>query len=101
LEKNPSIVNFPLKNLDLKEAIPLPESESSTKYNLIATVSHEGEAEKGSYRIYINRHKDDVWYEVRDLVVTEVLPQMVSVSEAYFQVYERCKETSEDAKYQI
>eukprot|EP00747_Dinoflagellata_sp_TGD_P145267 gnl/TRDRNA2_/TRDRNA2_176573_c1_seq2.p1 gnl/TRDRNA2_/TRDRNA2_176573_c1~~gnl/TRDRNA2_/TRDRNA2_176573_c1_seq2.p1 ORF type:complete len:389 (-),score=-22.00 gnl/TRDRNA2_/TRDRNA2_176573_c1_seq2:171-1337(-) len=97
-EKNPSIVNFPLKNLDLKEAIPLPESETSTKYDLIATVSHEGEAERGSYRIYINRHKDDVWYEVQDLVVMEVLPQMVSVSEAYLQVYERRRNIPKNAK---
>jgi len=28
------------------------------------------------------------WYEVQDLVVTDILPQMVALSETYFQVYE-------------
>lgn len=28
------------------------------------------------------------WYEVQDLRVTEVLPQMVALSETYLQVYE-------------
>ena len=31
---------------------------------------------------------EDVWYEVQDLRVTEVLPQMVALSETYIQVYE-------------
>lgn len=31
---------------------------------------------------------EDVWYEVQDLRVTEVLPQMVALSETYLQVYE-------------
>ena len=31
---------------------------------------------------------EDIWYEVQDLRVTEVLPQMVALSETYMQVYE-------------
>jgi U4/U6.U5 tri-snRNP-associated protein 2 len=31
---------------------------------------------------------EDVWYEVQDLRVTDVLPQMVALSETYLQVYE-------------
>ena len=29
-----------------------------------------------------------MWYELQDLRVSEVLPQMVALSEAYLQVYE-------------
>jgi U4/U6.U5 tri-snRNP-associated protein 2 len=29
-----------------------------------------------------------VWYEVQDLRVSDVLPQMVALSETYLQVYE-------------
>ena len=29
-----------------------------------------------------------MWYEVQDLRVTDVLPQMVALSETYIQVYE-------------
>ena len=28
MEKNPTIVNFPVKNLELRDIIPLPEGES-------------------------------------------------------------------------
>ena len=31
---------------------------------------------------------EDQWYEVQDLRVGEVLPQMVALSETYLQVYE-------------
>lgn len=31
---------------------------------------------------------EELWYEVHDLRVTEVLPQMVALSETYLQVYE-------------
>ena len=31
---------------------------------------------------------EEQWYEVQDLRVTEVLPQMVALSETYLQVYE-------------
>merc|ERR1712183_162855 len=88
-EKNPSIVNFPVKNLDLKDiCLPL-NYQSSAIYDLIATISHEGSISSGTYKIYIHRKLEDTWYEVQDLSVVEVLPQMVALSEAYLQVYER------------
>jgi len=93
-EKNPSIVNFPIKNLDLKDAISMPDLETSTKYDLIASVSHEGKVEGGGYKIYVNRPAEDLWYEIRDLTVMEVLPQMVCLSEAYLQIYELRKTVS-------
>merc|ERR1711977_20665 len=88
-EKNPSIINFPVKNLDLKHAISVPRNESCTKYDLIASVSHEGKVDKGNYKVYIHRWVEDLWYEVQDLTVVEVLPQMVALSAPYIQVYER------------
>jgi len=45
-EKNPTIVNFPLKNFDLKEVIGI-----GAKYDLIANVIHSGKADSGSYRV--------------------------------------------------
>jgi U4/U6.U5 tri-snRNP-associated protein 2 len=29
------------------------------------------------------------WYEMTDLYVTEILPQMITLTEAYVQIYER------------
>merc|ERR1711959_734133 len=88
-EKNPSVVNFRLKNLDLKDAVPVPDHHCSSKYDLIASVSHEGPVKTGTYKAYIHRKIEDLWYEIQDLSVVEVLPQMVALSEAYVQVYER------------
>lgn len=62
LEKNPTIVNFPIKNVDLTE---LYYQDSETKnneggeerisYDLIANIVHDGQPEsgKGTYRIHL------------------------------------------------
>ena len=34
------------------------------------------------------------WYEVQDLVVTDILPQMVALSETYFQVGHACMQAA-------
>jgi U4/U6.U5 tri-snRNP-associated protein 2 len=88
-EKNSSIVNFPMKNFDTKDISPLSTQKTTTLYDLIATVSHEGSFEDGIYKAYIHRKIEDIWYEVQDLNVKEVLPQIVALSEAYLLIYER------------
>lgn len=60
LEKNPTIVNFPIKNVDLAELLE-PESRAAGKkanYDLIANIVHDGDpaSGKGTYRIHIH-HK--------------------------------------------
>ena len=56
LEKNPTIVNFPIKNVDLTDLLA-PEFRDKQKcvYDLIANVIHEGqpEAGKGTYRMHV------------------------------------------------
>ena len=53
MEKNPTIVNFPIKNLDMSEFIWLEENSNGGqfKYDLLANVIHEGKPESGTYRI--------------------------------------------------
>lgn len=54
-EKNPTIVNFPVKNIDFGELL-LPEiraKHKGTNYNLIANIVHEGEPGNGIYKCYI------------------------------------------------
>lgn len=98
LEKNPTIVNFPVKNLDLGACIPLPVSDNNNnkgkeivehkgKYDLVANVVHEGKAGEGVFKMYAYRGVEGLWYEIQDLRVTEVLPQMVALSEMYLQVW--------------
>uniref|UniRef100_A0A0E0ES25 USP domain-containing protein n=1 Tax=Oryza meridionalis TaxID=40149 RepID=A0A0E0ES25_9ORYZ len=93
VEKNPTLVNFPVKNLELKDYIPLPKPKDSeklrSKYDLIANVVHDGKPGEGCYRVFVQRKSEEAWYEMQDLHVTETLPQMVALSEAYMQIYEQ------------
>lgn len=63
LEKNPTIVNFPIKNVDLSELFVNDNKNNETTngnyqkvvYDLIANIVHDGQPEsgKGTYRIHI------------------------------------------------
>ena len=78
-------------------------SKISTKYNLIANIRHRGEREddldkslatigeviKGTYTVDIQNKGDERWFEVQDLMVKETMPQLIALSEAYIQIYER------------
>ncbi|PRW59503.1 U4 tri-snRNP-associated 2-like [Chlorella sorokiniana] len=94
MEKNPTIVNFPVKNLELAACVPVPQGKDGqavpSKYDLVANLVHEGKAGQGqgTYRVHVHRKVEEQWYEVQDLRVSEVLPQMVALSETYAQVYE-------------
>ncbi|WOL18128.1 U4/U6.U5 tri-snRNP-associated protein 2 isoform X1 [Canna indica] len=93
VEKNPTLVNFPVKNLELKDYIPLPPPKNNkklrSKYDLIANIVHDGKPGEGYYRVFVQRKSEELWYEMQDLHVTETLPQMVALSEAYMQIYEQ------------
>jgi len=90
LEKNNTLVNFPVNNLDLKNYIYVDESNTtSTKYNLIANICHDGKPNAGIYKVYVRNKALDLWLEIQDLHVTPTMPQLVALSEAYIQIYER------------
>ncbi|KDP30594.1 hypothetical protein JCGZ_16247 [Jatropha curcas] len=93
IEKNPTLVNFPVKNLELKDYIPLPMPKENerlrSKYDLIANIVHDGKPKEGFYRVFVQRKSEELWYEMQDLHVSETLPQMVALSEAYVQIYEQ------------
>ncbi|XP_071693487.1 uncharacterized protein [Rutidosis leptorrhynchoides] len=93
VEKNPTLVNFPVKNLELKDYIPLPtlkeEGKLPSKYDLIANIVHDGRPGEGPYRVFVQRKSEELWYEMQDLHVAETLPQMVALSETYMQIYEQ------------
>lgn len=93
VEKNPTLVNFPVKNLELKDYIPLPTPKENqklrSKYDLIANIVHDGKPGEGYYRVFVQRKSEELWYEMQDLHVSETLPQMVALSETYMQIYEQ------------
>lgn len=58
-------VNFPLKNLELKDYISLPAPKQirklRSKYDLIANIVHGGKPEEGSYRVFVQRKSEELW----------------------------------------
>jgi len=95
LEKNPTIVNFPVKNLDMSEfvrggSISSNNNSDLYKYDLVANIRHEGKPdETGTYKVHIHNKAIDKWYDAQNLELQPVMPQVVSISESYIQIYER------------
>ncbi|KAJ8676283.1 hypothetical protein QAD02_012070 [Eretmocerus hayati] len=94
VEKNPTIVNFPVKNVDFGDILT-PEVKAThphTMYDLVANIVHDGEPSHGTYRVHILHKATGQWYEMQDLHVTPILPQMITLTEAYIQIYELKKD---------
>uniref|UniRef100_A0A8C7D3F3 Ubiquitin carboxyl-terminal hydrolase 39 n=1 Tax=Oncorhynchus kisutch TaxID=8019 RepID=A0A8C7D3F3_ONCKI len=99
VEKNPTIVNFPITNVDLREYLTeeAQVTEKNTTYDLVANVVHDGKPTEGAYRIH------DIFFSgelyrckfLQDLQVTDILPQMITLSEAYIQIWKR-RESEDD-----
>jgi len=92
VEKNPTIVNFPVRNLEMGLYTDLSEAdkakEVNTKYHLMSSIQHDGAPDTGSYRAFVHFKANDQWYELQDLHCNGVHPQLISVSESYIQVYD-------------
>ncbi|XP_012937807.1 U4/U6.U5 tri-snRNP-associated protein 2 isoform X2 [Aplysia californica] len=91
-EKNPTIVNFPIKNIDFGDLLSSEarSQHKNTTYDLVANVVHDGEPAqgKGSYRCHVLHKGQGKWYELQDLHVADILPQMITLSESYIQIFE-------------
>merc|ERR1711881_53916 len=76
IEKNPTIVTFPLKGLDLRDYIhpDCQPANPETKYDLVANVCHDGKPEQGTYKVQVFHNPTSQWFELHDLRVTPVLP---------------------------
>lgn len=55
IEKNPTIVNFPINNVNLGELLETEPDKQSPDviYDLVANIVHEGEPNKGIYKVHI------------------------------------------------
>ncbi|XP_041656532.1 ubiquitin carboxyl-terminal hydrolase 2-like [Cheilinus undulatus] len=90
-------VNFPLKELDLREF----SSESSERpvYNLYAVSNHSGNALGGHYTAYCKNQALGEWYSYNDSRVCPVSSSQVRSSNAYVLFYELSP--SSHSKHQI
>ncbi|KAJ8605079.1 hypothetical protein CTAYLR_000348 [Chrysophaeum taylorii] len=104
-EKNPTIVNFPVKNLELKDQFAFSSADyysqdHPTKYDLLANICHDLPAglgkdaqqdplQFGTYRVHVRQVSSDQWYEIQDLHVAETMPQLIGLSESLLAIYVR------------
>jgi len=89
-EKNPTIVNFPIKGIDLSDFSDDPTVEKmGSQYDLLANISEEGTATSATYKVHVRNRATDQWFQIQDLRVEEILPQMIFLSESYIQIWER------------
>ncbi|KAJ8480701.1 hypothetical protein ONZ51_g6478 [Trametes cubensis] len=98
-EKNPTIVNFPLRGLDFKEYLDAPESHPSTIYDLIANVTHESavgtthDKESTVWKVHLRAGagggENEKWFQIQDLIVEEIRKEMIVLGETILQIWER------------
>ncbi|ORM41688.1 U4/U6.U5 tri-snRNP-associated protein 2 [Babesia sp. Xinjiang] len=87
LEKNPTIVSFPMKNLEMGTYVDENSPDINnldTRYDLLCSVCHQGSPASGSYKIHVLHAPSGDWYEMEDLRVTSVLPQFVAQTENHY-----------------
>uniref|UniRef100_A0A1I8G0W6 ubiquitinyl hydrolase 1 n=1 Tax=Macrostomum lignano TaxID=282301 RepID=A0A1I8G0W6_9PLAT len=89
-EKNPTIVNFPVRGVDFGDLLdPWTRAKHQfTTYNLVANVVHDGTPVSGTYRVHLQHSSTEKWFELQDLHVDEILPQMIPLSETLVQVWQ-------------
>ncbi|KAJ7897342.1 cysteine proteinase [Mycena olivaceomarginata] len=98
-EKNPTIVNFPLRGLDFRDYVDASASSESTVYDLIANVTHESVAGttrdkentvwKAHLRAAGGGGESEKWFMIQDLIVEEARKEMIFLGETVLQIWER------------
>jgi U4/U6.U5 tri-snRNP-associated protein 2 len=89
VEKNPTIVNFPISNVDLFDCLAedARSQHKFTTYDLICNIVHDGQPDNGSSRVQVVHNGTGKWFELEDLHVKEILPQMITLAESYIQIW--------------
>ena len=111
-ERNPTIVTFPVRSLDMSPYVePNPSIHSPGEpiwYDLVANVTHEavrtrddsveGEAEKKVWRVQVRDRARDEWLEVQDLFVERVATETLFTKESYLMLWERRKDVKKNGR---
>ncbi|GAA5986293.1 hypothetical protein JCM10908_003691 [Rhodotorula pacifica] len=109
-EKNPTIVNFPLRGVDMHDYVDGAQP-ISTYYDLTAnlalttTTTTGATSTSAEWKVHVHlrpprdpqtgeladgvKDEDDKWFEMQDLVVREIEKGLVPLGETYIQIWER------------
>ncbi|KAI9815841.1 MAG: hypothetical protein M1826_001939 [Phylliscum demangeonii] len=108
-ERNPTIVTFPVRSLDMSPYVERPASATSGHgpnepiwYDLAANITHEairsrddsveGEAPRKVWRVQLRDKAREEWVQVQDLFVEEVRKEILFLGESYLQIWEKRRE---------
>ncbi|XP_072249173.1 ubiquitin carboxyl-terminal hydrolase 2a isoform X1 [Leuresthes tenuis] len=81
-----TFVNFPMKDLDLREFAS--ENSTNAVYNLYSVSNHSGTTMGGHYTAYCRNPNSGEWYTFNDSRVTPMSSSQVRSSDAYVLFYE-------------
>ncbi|KAM5316123.1 ubiquitin carboxyl-terminal hydrolase 2 isoform 2-T3 [Glossophaga mutica] len=81
-----TFVNFPLRDLDLREFAS--ENTNHAVYNLYAVSNHSGTTMGGHYTAYCRSPVTGEWHTFNDSSVTSMFSSQVRTSDAYLLFYE-------------
>ncbi|CAL9684225.1 unnamed protein product [Knipowitschia caucasica] len=81
-----TFVNFPMKDLDLREFTS--DNSINAVYNLYAVSNHSGTTMGGHYTAYCRNPNSGEWYTFNDSRVTPMSSSQVRSSDAYVLFYE-------------
>ncbi|KAM9801399.1 ubiquitin carboxyl-terminal hydrolase 2a isoform 1-T1 [Neosynchiropus ocellatus] len=81
-----TFVNFPMKDLDLREFAS--ENSTNAVYNLYAVSNHSGTTMGGHYTAYCRNPNSGEWYTFNDSRVTPMSSSQVRSSDGYVLFYE-------------
>ncbi|TFY71840.1 hypothetical protein EVG20_g1168 [Dentipellis fragilis] len=98
-ERNPTIVNFPLRGVDFREYLDAPPSHPPTVYDLVANVTQESVAdtarnqESTVWKVHLRAGSgggdNEKWFQIQDLIVEEIRKEMIFLGETVLQIWER------------
>ncbi|KAK4699826.1 U4/U6.U5 tri-snRNP-associated protein 2, partial [Phenoliferia sp. Uapishka_3] len=106
-EKNPTIVNFPLRGVDMQDYVD-PPPNISTYYDLVSNITHSSAAgtarEETTWKAQVHlrpprdekgrlegglTEDEEKWFQIQDLIVEEINSGMIALGESYIQIWER------------
>lgn len=105
-ERNPTIVTFDARNLDVSPYVePNPAEHPPSEpiwYDLVANVVHEAVRtredvadsgdEKKTWKVHVKDRATGEWVAIQDLYVEKVQSELLYLGETYLQIWERRRE---------
>ncbi|XP_020583150.1 ubiquitin carboxyl-terminal hydrolase 8 [Phalaenopsis equestris] len=93
-----TLVDFPIKGLDLSNYIVSKTQELKNKYDLYAISNHYGNMGGGHYTAYVHHNAEDKWYDFDDRHVSHVSLDSLKTSAAYVLFYKRVQASSSETQ---